>query len=223
MVMLCAPITNTFKAEVSRIIDGDTFEVRIDGQVEKIRIIGLDTPELHHPQKPVQYFAKKAKQHAKELLQSKTVELHFDDANKAKKNRGYFGRLLCHVFLQDGQNFALKMIRDGYGHALTRYPFEPDMMEAYRIAEREAKEQKRGFWASDGTSSTGEKPAVETETGGPPGGCRIKGNINSRGERIYHLPGMRFYEATKIDESKGERWLCTEEEALNAGWRKSNR
>lgn len=51
--------------------------------------------------------------------------------------------------------------------------------------------------------------------------CKIKGNISSSGERIYHLPGQRFYNVTKIDTSKGERWFCTETQARNAGWRKS--
>ena len=49
-------------------------------------------------------------------------------------------------------------------------------------------------------------------------GCRIKGNIGSSG-RIYHVPGTAAYEKTRIDESKGERWFCTEEEAQAAGWR----
>lgn len=50
------------------------------------------------------------------------------------------------------------------------------------------------------------------------GNCLIKGNISENG-RIYHVPGSRWYDATRIDESKGERWLCTEEEARAAGWR----
>ena len=49
----------------------------------------------------------------------------------------------------------------------------------------------------------------------------IKGNINSSGERIYHVPGQRYYDKTQIDASKGERWFCTELEAVGAGWRKS--
>lgn len=49
----------------------------------------------------------------------------------------------------------------------------------------------------------------------------IKGNINSKGEKIYHCPGQRDYKKTVIDESKGERWFATEEEARNAGWRKA--
>jgi hypothetical protein len=51
--------------------------------------------------------------------------------------------------------------------------------------------------------------------------CVIKGNISSSGERIYHVPGQRYYDKTQINESKGERWFCTEQEAVGAGWRKS--
>ena len=52
--------------------------------------------------------------------------------------------------------------------------------------------------------------------------CRIKGNISTKtGERIYHLPGQRFYNQTRIDPSKGERWFCSEDDAKRAGWRKS--
>lgn len=51
------------------------------------------------------------------------------------------------------------------------------------------------------------------------GGCDIKGNISTSGERIYHLPSNRYYAETIIDESKGERWFCSEAEARAAGWR----
>lgn len=50
--------------------------------------------------------------------------------------------------------------------------------------------------------------------------CRIKGNINSKGEKIYHCPGWRDYDKTEIDTYKGEQWFCTEQDAINAGWRK---
>ena len=58
------------------------------------------------------------------------------------------------------------------------------------------------------------------ESGGEtPEGCKIKGNINSKGVKIYHAPGMSSYGATRINESKGERWFCSEAEAKAAGWR----
>ena len=52
--------------------------------------------------------------------------------------------------------------------------------------------------------------------------CRIKGNISRYG-RIYHVPGGYYYDRTRIDPSKGERWFCSEAEARTAGWRRSRR
>lgn len=51
--------------------------------------------------------------------------------------------------------------------------------------------------------------------------CNIKGNVSTRGERIYHVPGQKYYQETRISASHGERWFCSEEEARAAGWRKS--
>ena len=51
--------------------------------------------------------------------------------------------------------------------------------------------------------------------------CNIKGNVNTRGERIYHVPGQKYYDETEISASHGERWFCTEAEARAAGWRKA--
>jgi len=48
-----------------------------------------------------------------------------------------------------------------------------------------------------------------------------KGNVSTRGERIYHLPGQKYYDETRIIASHGERWFCSEEEARAAGWRRS--
>ncbi len=56
-----------------------------------------------------------------------------------------------------------------------------------------------------------------------PDQCRIKGNISRKGERIYHMPGGEWYDRTKIDPAKGERWFCSEAEAEAAGWRKALR
>jgi len=53
--------------------------------------------------------------------------------------------------------------------------------------------------------------------------CTIKGNISASGERIYHVPGQKYYAVTAISQNKGERWFCSEEEAVAAGWRRSKR
>ena len=66
--------------------------------------------------------------------------------------------------------------------------------------------------------------AAASEPGQSTGGCQIKGNISRyNDERIYHVPGGEFYDATRINPAKGERWFCSEEEARSAGWRKSFR
>ena len=51
-----------------------------------------------------------------------------------------------------------------------------------------------------------------------PAGCAIKGNVSKQG-RVYHLPWSAWYDKVKIDETRGERWFCSEDEALQAGWR----
>ncbi|HEV2126434.1 MAG TPA: hypothetical protein VGW38_27055, partial [Chloroflexota bacterium] len=69
---------------------------------------------------------------------------------------------------------------------------------------------------------SGDWRALRT-TDDSPEGCRIKGNISSSGERIYHMPFHEYYGRTKINEDAGEAWFCTEEEALRAGWRRALR
>ena len=75
-----------------------------------------------------------------------------DQANAATGHRDRYRRLLAHVVLPDGRMFAEVMIQEGYGHALTRYPFDPALMERYRQAEKEAREKQRGLWKPEGES-----------------------------------------------------------------------
>ncbi len=64
---------------------------------------------------------------------------------------------------------------------------------------------------------------TESVQGPPTDSCQIKGNISRSSDRIYHVPGGRDYEPTRIDVSKGERWFCSEDEARKAGWRRSQK
>ncbi|MEK7719466.1 MAG: thermonuclease family protein, partial [Bacteroidota bacterium] len=64
-------------------------------------------------------------------------------------------------------------------------------------------------------------PSFPSTSSNPSPDCKIKGNIGATGDKIYHLPGCGSYEKTKIDESRGEKWFCSESEAVSAGWRKA--
>jgi phosphatidylserine/phosphatidylglycerophosphate/cardiolipin synthase-like enzyme len=62
-------------------------------------------------------------------------------------------------------------------------------------------------------------PKFASTTTLPPGECTIKGNVSRKGERIYHMPGDRDYDRVHMDKGAGERWFCSEEQAVAAGWR----
>ena len=128
---------------VANFIDGDTLEVNMSGTIERIRFIGLDTPEKNHPKKPVQCFAKAASQHLEELIGDQPVRLEADPTNQ---NRDRYDRLLRYVYLQDGTLLNAKQIEDGYGFAYTAFPFEK--MDEFRTLEDEARQAGRGLWGS---------------------------------------------------------------------------
>ena len=122
--------------KVKRVIDGDTL-LLTNG--EKVRLIGVDTPETKHPQKPVQRFGREAYLFTRELVEGKEVRLDFDWQRRDK-----YGRLLAYVYLTDGTFLNAEIIIQGYGFAYTRFPFK--YLEEFRKYEREARENKRGLW-----------------------------------------------------------------------------
>ncbi len=127
--------------DVQKIIDGDTVKV---SQVGKLRLIGIDTPELKDPRKPVQCFATEASNKAKELLNGRKVYLAYNPAEKLDK----YGRTLAYVFRDDGLDFNAEMIKLGYAQAYVKYP-HPRLEEFVKYGQ-EAREKKVGLW-SDST------------------------------------------------------------------------
>lgn len=131
--------------KVSRVIDGDTFELS-DGT--RVRLIGVDTPEMLDPKKDVQWFAKEASKKLKEWIEGETVCLK-QDRDKTQ-NVDKYERLLRYIWKkhpkEQTQNFFVnaELIKQGYGFAYTRYPFQ--YMEDFRRYEREARENNRGLW-----------------------------------------------------------------------------
>ncbi|NLH48650.1 MAG: thermonuclease family protein [Myxococcales bacterium] len=220
-VCLAEDSSSTLTATVTRAVDGDTLAIQIDGHKDKVRLIGVDTPETVDPRKPVQYFGKEASAFTHKMADGKTVRLELDQASAATNHRDKYGRLLAYVFLPDGTLLNAELIRQGYGHAYTRYPFAK--MEEFRALEREAREAGRGLWG--GGESATPTPTPDSAPPSAPGDskCKIKGNINASGERIFHVPGQHNYDKTQINEAAGEKWFCTEEEAIQAGWRRAKK
>jgi len=203
--------TKSLTVKVSRVIDGDTIE--IDGG-QKVRLIGIDTPETVDPRVPVACFGKEASDETKSLLEGKSVILEKDISETDK-----YGRLLRYIFV-DGLFINDYLVRQGFAQVST-YP--PDIKNQSRFleAQKEARENDRGFWsACQGNIKAPSQPSISSLPPPDPN-CLIKGNISSSGEKIYHLLDQQYYNKTQIDESRGERWFCIEDEALTAGWRKS--
>lgn len=207
---------------VSRVIDGDTIELE---NGDKVRYIGIDTPETLDPRKPVQCFGKNASDKNKELVEGKPVWLIKDISDKDK-----YGRLLRYVYLGDPDQESsvfvnLELVKQGFAHSST-YPPDIKFQDLFAAAETEARENQRGLWSDcpakqDPTPNPSYPPNLPDSPNLPSPDCKIKGNIGSTGDKIYHLPGCGSYEKTAIDESRGEKWFCSEEEAASSGWRKA--
>lgn len=136
-------LTDQQQAVVTRVVDGDTIKVVFDGEEQTVRIIGLDTPETVHPQKPVECYGVEASNFAKELLEGEKVLLQTDSTQSTKDT---YQRLLRYVSLEDGTDFGLKMIQNGYGLEYT-YDSNPYLrQELYIEAQKAAQANEQGLW-----------------------------------------------------------------------------
>ena len=127
---------------VTKVIDGDTIEVSISGKKEKIRIIGINTPETVDPRRLVECYGREASEKAKSLLMGKKVMLQSDSS---QSDRDKYSRLLRYVFLPDGKDYGLTMIKEGYAYEYT-YDTPYLFQEEYKGAQRKAEEMKLGLW-----------------------------------------------------------------------------
>lgn len=137
------PLTTMTPAQVVSVADGDTIKVSLNDKTESIRIIGIDTPETVDPRSPIQCFGREASNKMKELVSGKTVYLEGDPS---QDDRDKYKRLLRFVFLSDGTDVGLSMIKDGFAHEYTYdklYKYQTE----YVAAQREARDNHRGLWS----------------------------------------------------------------------------
>lgn len=138
-------------ARVKRVVDGDTIVLE---NGERLRYIGIDTPEEFDRRKPVQCFAKEAAEANRQLVEGKTIVYSYDTNERDK-----YGRLLGYVWLKDarwgkdGSFVNERLIRDGYAFAWA-YGKDRTHADTFAAAEADAKAHRRGLWASCQVTAT---------------------------------------------------------------------
>lgn len=207
------------------VVDGDT--LTIHGQ--RVRLHGIDAPET----------GQTCTARGEDFRCGQTAALVLADKIGRRSvvcegnEHDRYGRLTAVCTLR-GQDLNAWMVTQGWALAYRAYSSD------YVRQEEHAAARKRGLWQGAFVAPWEWRRSrrLQTAQAAPPtplveppaaqareaGDCVIKGNISVRtGERIYHVPGGQYYDRTRISPSKGERWFCSEREALAAGWRPSMR
>jgi endonuclease YncB( thermonuclease family) len=129
--------------QIDHFIDGDTIAVKMNGTTESIRMIGVDTPETHKPNTPVQCYGPAAAAYTKTIIGTNAVRLESDPKST---NRDRYNRLLRYVYLPDGRLLAHELIANGYGFAYTQFPFTKS--QDFVDAQAQAKAGNKGLWGN---------------------------------------------------------------------------
>lgn len=205
-VTQAAPSSGNAVSGTVRVVDGDTIDIA--GQ--RVRLEGIDAPEMGQSCARRWFVgtwdcggaAAKALQ---SLIKGQIVTCENRGADK-------YGRMLGVCFAGNVE-INRRLVRDGHAWAFVKYS------EIYAADEAEARAAKRGVFAT-----TNDPPWVyrsrqwASAEQQAPTGCAIKGNVTRNG-RIYHMPWSPWYAKVMIDEARGERWFCSEADAIAQGWR----
>ncbi len=132
-------------AKLVRVVDGDTMVVRFDNEDKdsKIRLLGINTPEVVDPRRPVECFGKAASGKMHELVDGKRIRLEEDPQ---ADERDKYDRLLRNVILEDGTDVNALMIREGYAYAYLSFPLDAKRKAQLKKLEQDAKMAQRGLW-----------------------------------------------------------------------------
>lgn len=187
--------------------DGDTLKI----YQKNIRLFGIDAPERSQScldrNGSVWSCGAAAKAQLANYIQRQNVTCSITGKDRYER---YLG-----ICLLGEVDLNARLVREGLALAYRRYS------KTYVPQEDEARRRKLGLWQGHFTAPWEWRAGKRLKKGGSNSvsGCVIKGNINSKGIRIYHTPSSPWYSRTKVSPAKGERWFCSEEEARAAGWR----
>ena len=186
--------------------DGDT--LRIGAQ--RIRLFGIDAPEVGQAcdsgDKGTWPCGAVATERLRALIGDGPVTC-------APRDRDRYGRLVA-TCTAGRVDLGGRLVAEGLARAYTRFG------DDYREVERQAKTDEVGLWHGISTAPWDFRAAHAPAAPVPPTpGCAIKGNVGTSGAKVYHLPGARSYEKTRIDPRRGEAWFCDAAAAEAAGFR----
>lgn len=198
----------------ARVVDGDTFSIG----AERVRLWGVDAPEgrqvCQNAQGQGYACGDVARDQLVGLIGGRAVRCEVRD-------RDPYGRAVARC-LAGATDLGEAMVRSGWAVDYVQFS-----RGAYASAEVEARRARRGLWAgrfeTPSTWRAEARQARPAPAAPPQVGCVIKGNINAKGRRIFHVPGQEDYAATRIDTGRGERWFCSADEARAAGWKAAHR
>lgn len=189
----------------ARVIDGDTIVLGS----RRIRLHGIDAPESAQICQTRDGGAYSCGGVAADRLRA-LIGAERVSCNSEERDR--YGRLIS-TCRAGGRDLGAEMVRRGWARAYLRYSGD------YAELEKEARQNKVGIWSGTFQNPWAfRKERWQLAAQGRDANCPIKGNISKSG-RIYHMPYSRDYARTRIDPAKGERWFCSEAEAIAAGWR----
>lgn len=216
---------------IAHVVDGDTIGI---GSI-KIRLEGIDAPETDQlclgENAERTTCGIEARNQLAARIEGKEILCTLTGTDRYGRSLG-----VCRLSNEDINRW---MVRSGWALAFTRYS------TIYSTVEQEARAGKRGLWKgafiapwnwrhrdrkteilgalSVPINSQALLLAPASADAAPSPACIIKGNVNRKGERIYHLPGQTAYGHITMNLEKGKRWFCSVEEAQTAGWRPSRR
>lgn len=191
------------------VIDGDTLEIA----GTRIRIWGVDAPESRQTCSRGGETWRCGQQSA--LALSDWIGQRLVTCEEQERDR--YGRSVATCAMA-GQDIGEWLVSRGWAIEYTQFSDG-----RYREAEAAARLAGAAIHAGEFTAPwewRRQQRSTLAPQAAPSTGCRIKGNISRSGDRIYHLPEMRSYSNTRINEADGERWFCSEQEAEEAGWRR---
>ena len=215
------------QAEVVEVIDGATIDVEIDGQVHRVAYLGLSIPEKGLTREQAFEFNRF-------MVEGRIVQLE-----RGVVETDLSGNLLRYAYV-DGEMVNQTLVANGYA-VVSDFPSAFKHQASFLQAEESARANLQGIWRQSSPAAGRDNPQSQTEQGAPTqtpvlfstlppfpvssaGKCDFSGTAEPAikgllaGERIYLVPANQTYFTTSINETQGDRWFCTELEAVAAGW-----